>query len=55
MVVLTICFAILMFVWMGIAIHSWMENEKRDTRIKELERDLMNAKNEQYQTDGVCG
>lgn len=44
-----------MFVWMGIAIHDRREIEKRDTRIKELERDLMIIKNdEQYQADGVC-
>lgn len=29
-----------MFVWMGIAIHGFREIEKRDERIKELERDL---------------
>ena len=55
MVILTICFAILMFVWMGIAIHGWRENEKRDSRIKELERDLMIIKDEQFKADGVCG
>lgn len=38
--ILAIIFGVLMFVWMGAAVHFMQEVVKRNERIEELERDI---------------